>query len=61
MAASGNAGSPAWCARTCRTVVACFPWAAYAGHTSATGWSRPRAPSATAVSTVSAANGLAHE
>ena len=52
---------PGLVARTCRTVVACFPWAAYAGHRSATGWSRPRAPSATTVSTVSAANGLAHE
>ena len=26
VAASGNAGSPAWCASTCRTVVACLPW-----------------------------------
>jgi len=38
-----------------------LPCAPNSGHTSAIGWSRPIAPSATAVSAARAANGFATE
>ena len=60
VAAAGKKGTPAWCDSTWRTVVDSLPWTPYAGHQSATAPSRSRCPSATAASTVRAANGLAH-